>query len=153
MVTQTNRFAVGIAAVLVLFLSGCGSLLHPRAGEFLAQAQGAGDQASSGVQTIVNLTTMLDASIQAARSGQNYEAALDRLHDQFHALRKAFCLVTEAQAATTAYAKAVTIRREMRTVFHRLWKFREDSTLREVHLDLFAKRLQELRETVQAIKS
>jgi hypothetical protein len=61
--------------------------------------------------------------------------------------------VNEAQAATTAYAKAVTIRREMRTVFHRLWKFREDSTLREAHLDLFAKRLQELRETVQAIKS
>lgn len=46
----------------------------------------------------------------------------------------------------------VTIRREMRSVFHRLWRYRDDPAMRALHLDLFAKRLQELREAVQAVR-
>lgn len=132
--------------------AGCGSLMHPRADEFLNQAQGATGQGASGIDTAVNLTTMLETSIKAARSGDNYQASLDDLHDQFHALGKAFCQVTEAQSSSAGYAKAVTLRKEMRTIFHRLWKYRDEQTLRELHLDLFAKRVQELREALQAMK-
>lgn len=46
-----------------------------------------------------------------------------------------------------------TLRREMRTVFHRLWKYRDDPARRAAHLDLLAKRVQELREALQAVQS
>ncbi len=142
------RSILSVLAVLVLSVGiyGCSYLFYPRAGDYLEQAKGA-----TGADTIINLTTMLDASAKAAR-GENYENGLDDLHNQFHALHGAMCGVTKEQAATPAYAKAVTIQKEIRTVVHRLWKNRRDQALREVHLDLFTKRVQELRETVQALK-
>jgi hypothetical protein len=96
---------------------------------------------------------MLEASAKAARGGQGYDAALNDLHNQFHALNDTFCDVTKEQAATPAYAKAVTINKELWTVFKRLWKYRNEQPGRDTHLDLFAKRVQELRETLQAVKS
>ena len=86
--------------------AGCSYLFYPKASEVLEKAKGA-----SGVETILNLTTMLKASAKAARGGQGYDAGLNDLHNQFHALDKAFCQVTKEQASTPAYAKAVTINR------------------------------------------
>lgn len=128
--------------------------MHPRAGEFLKQAQegsGAGGAKDRGLPTLINLTGMMEASLQAARREPDSQAALNDLHDQFHALHQAFRRVTEAQTASPFYVKAETLRRELRTVFHRLWKYRADAMLRDLHLDLFSLRLQELRETLQAM--
>jgi hypothetical protein len=141
-----------ISLVAMMALVGCGSLMHPKAGDFLKQAQGPAGQEASGIATLINLTTMMETSAKAARAGQNYEEGLDDLHNQFYALGKAFCLVTEAQSSAPAYVKAVTIKREMKTVFRRLWKYRDDPALREVHADLFMKRAQELREALQAVR-
>lgn len=143
-----KRIGAHVMAIwlLVVGLAGCSYLFYPRAGDYLERAKGA-----TGADTIINLTTMLEASAKVAR-GENYENGLDDLHNQFHALHKAMCGVTKEQASTPAYAKAVTIQKEIRTVFHRLWKNRRDQTLREVHLDLFTNRVQELRETVQTLK-
>lgn len=137
-----------------LTLAGCGTLLHPRAGEFLQQARdagGPGEAKATGLSTALNLTTMMEASLQAARRDPASQAALNDLHDQFHALHQAFCQVTEAQAASPFYVKAVTLNKELRTVFHRLWKYRTDAMLRDLHLDLFALRLRELREALQSV--
>lgn len=138
----------------VFALTACGSLMHPRAGEFLKQAQegsGGGEGKAQGIPTLINLTGMMEATLQAARREPASPAALNDLHDQFHALHQAFCQVTEAQAASPFYVKAVTLNKELRTVFHRLWKFRTDAMLRDLHLELFALRLRELRETLQAV--
>lgn len=134
-------------ALSMIWLAGCSYLFYPKASEFLEKAKGA-----SGVETILNLTTMLEASAKAARGGQDYDVGLNDLHNQFHALDKAFCQVTKEQASTSAYAKAVTINKEMWPIFKRLWKYRNDQAGRDVHLDLFAKRVQELREALLAVK-
>lgn len=138
---------VVVAAALIAGLSGCGSLMHPRAGEFLEQAKGA-----SGIETQINLTTMIEAGIKAVRGQADYEAGLDTLHNQVYALKKSACDVTEEQAKTVAYAKAATLRREIGTIFYRLWKVRDDQAKRDAHLDLLAKRVEELREALQAVK-
>ena len=138
---------VTAVALSMVWLAGCSYLFYPRASEFLEKAKG-----GSGVETILNLTTMLEASAKAARGGQGYDAGLNDLHNQFHALHDAFCQVTKEQASTPAYAKAVTINKEMWPIFKRLWKYRNDQAGREVHLDLFAKRVQELREALLAVK-
>jgi len=141
-------FVLNCALVIALLGSaGCSYLFYPRAGEFREKAKGA-----TGIETLVNLTNMLEASAKAARGGQGYDAPLNDLHNQFHALNDSFCDVTKEQAATPAYAKAVTINKELRTVFKRLWKYRNEQPGRDAHLDLFAKRVQELRETLQAVK-
>ncbi|TAJ22349.1 MAG: hypothetical protein EPO64_14005 [Nitrospirae bacterium] len=133
--------------VLSVGLVGCGSLMHPRAGEFLEQAKGA-----SGVETQINLTNMIETSIKAVRGQTDYEAGLDVLHNQVYALKKSASQVTDEQAKTLAYAKAVTLRREVGIIFHRLWKTREDQAERDMHLDLLAHRMGELREALQAIR-
>ncbi len=150
-VRGSAQAAVTALALLVIttVMAGCGALFHPKAGEFLAQAQ-AGQ--ADGVTTLLNLTAMMDDSLKAARGTDAYQPALDDLHNQFHALHGAFCGVTKEQASTPAYATASTIEREMRVVFHRLWKHREERVKREAHLDLFARRVQELRTALQAVK-
>jgi hypothetical protein len=143
------RFCLlNFALVIALFLSaGCSYLFYPRADEFLEKAKGA-----TGVETMLNLTTMLEASAKAAHGGQGYDAPLNDLHNQFHALEGAFCQVTKEQASTPAYTKAVVIHQEMWAIFKQLWKHRSDRPGRDVALDLFAKRVQELREALQALK-
>ena len=139
--------SVVAAVILLAGLSGCSLIFYPRASEFLEKAKG-----PTGVDTMLNLTAMLDVSVKAARGGQGYDAGFNDLHNQFHALDDAFCQVTKEQASTPAYAKAVTINKEMWAVFKRLWKYRNDQAGRDVHLDLFAKRVQELREALQTVK-
>ncbi len=141
-------FVFNFSLAIALFaLTGCGSLMHPRAGEFLDQAKGA-----SGIETEINLTNMVEASIKAVQGQADYEKGLDTLHNQLYALKKSSCQVTEEQGKTVAYAKAHTLRREIGTIFHRLWKNREDHALRDMHLELLSKRVGELREALQAAK-
>lgn len=134
-------------ALPIVWLAGCSYLFFPRAEEFLEKAKGA-----TGVETMLNLAAMLEASAKAARGGQGYDAPLNDLHNQFHALEGAFCQVTKEQASTPAYTKAVVINKEMWAIFKQLWKHRSDQPGRDVALDLFAKRVQELREALQALK-
>lgn len=143
----TSLLFTFILGLVLVASTGCSYLFYPRAGEFLEKAKGA-----SGIETMVNLTTMLEASAKAAHGGQGYDAALNDLHNQFHALHDAFCDVTKEQASIPAYAKAVTINKELWVIFKRLWKYRNEQPGRDTHLDLFAKRVQELRESLQAVK-
>lgn len=133
--------------LLVLTQGGCSYLFYPKADTYLHQAKG-----TTGTETITNLVGMLEQSAKAARPQQNYQSGMDALHNQLHALDDAYCQVTKQQAATPAYAKATTLRKELWTIFKRLWRNREDQPVREAHLDLFSARLQEVREAVKDIK-
>lgn len=130
--------------------------MHPRAGEFLQQAQAAsgstgGSTSPQAIEVLVNLTEMMEGSVKKAQRDGDYQTALSDLHDQFHALHQAFCQVPEAQATFPFFIQAVTIRREMREVFHRLWDYRDRPMLRQIHLELFGRRVQELRRALQTI--
>lgn len=134
-------------ALMVTALSGCSYLFYPRAGDYATQAKGA-----NGVETIANLTSMMEATASKAKGGKGVDAAFDDLHNQFHALDDSFCGVTDAQRKTPAYALAVTHKKELRAIFGRLWKFKDDQPQRDQHLDLLAAELKELRETLHAIQ-
>ncbi|TLY43436.1 MAG: hypothetical protein E6K58_05320, partial [Nitrospirae bacterium] len=89
---------LNVSLVIAVFLSsGCSYLFYPRAEEFLEKAKGA-----TGVETMLNLAAMLEATAKAAHGGQGYDAPLNDLHNQFHALKGAFCQVTKEQASTPA---------------------------------------------------
>ena len=133
--------------LLLIGLSGCSYLFYPRAGDYAAQAKGA-----SGVETLVNLTNMMEASAAKAKGGKGVDNAFDDFHNQLHALLDSFCGVTKEQAKTPAYDLAVTHQKELLAIFKRLWKFKDDQPQRDQHLDLSIAELKELRETLQAIK-
>ena len=137
-----------LLAALLVGVTGCSSLFNPRAEEFYNEAKGA-----TGVQTGLALIAMMETSIQQAMNETGEAGGVADLHDQFHALHGAFCQMTEAQASRTAYVYSVTVRKEMRTIFHRLWKYRDDPVLRNLHLGLFAARLQELKMALKGIES
>jgi len=134
-------------SMLLVGLSGCSYVFYPRAGDYAAQAKGA-----SGVETMINLTNMMEATASKAMGGKGVDAAFDDLHNQFHALNDAFCGVTDAQAKTPAYDLAVTHKKELTAIFKRLWKFKGDQPHRDQHLDLLSAELRELRRTLQTIK-
>jgi hypothetical protein len=92
-----------IVAVLLIGSTGCSYLFYPRAGDYHTQAKGA-----TGVETMVNLTNMMEASAKAAKGGKGVDNAFDDFHNQFHALNDSFCDVTKEQADTPAYNLAVT---------------------------------------------
>jgi hypothetical protein len=141
--------AIGLLtlSVLLIALSGCSYVFYPRASDYVTQAKGA-----SGIETVINLTTMMDATASRAKGGKGVDPAFDDLHNQFHALRNAFCGVTDAQTKTPAYDVAVTHKNELTAIFKRLWKFKDDQPQRDLHLDLLSVELKELRETLQTIK-
>lgn len=144
---RTTMRAV-IIGVMLAAVTGCGSLMHPKAGEYLDQAKG-----GSALETEINLTNMVEATIRSQQGKPYDEAGFDTLHNQLYALKKAACQVTEQQAKTTAYAKTHVLRKETGLIFHRLWKQREDPAMREMLLDLLARRVAELREALQAVKA
>ncbi len=141
--------AIGVLALALILagLSGCSYLFYPRAGDYAAQAKGA-----SGVETMINLTNMMEATAAKAKGGKGVDTAFDDVHNQFHALNDAFCGVTDAQAKTPAYDLAVTHKKELTAIFKRLWKFKDDQPQRGLHLDLLTAELKELRDTLQTIK-
>lgn len=134
-------------SMLLVGLSGCSYLFYPRAGDYAMQAKGA-----SGVETMINLTNMMEASASKAKGGKGIDTAFDDLHNQFHALNDAFCGVTDAQAKMPAYDLAVTHKKELMAIFKRLWKFKDDQPQRDLHLDLLGAELKELRDTLHTIK-
>ena len=136
-----------LLALTLTSLSGCRYLFYPRAGDYVAQAKGA-----SGVETIINLTNMMEATAGMAKGGKGNDAAFDDLHNQFHALNGAFCGITDAQTKTPTYDLAVTHKKEMTAIFKRLWKFKNDQPQRDQHLDLLSEELKELRSTLHMIK-
>ena len=141
--------AIGVLALALMLagLSGCSYLFYPRAGDYATQAKGA-----SGVETMINLTNMMEATAAKAKGGKGVDTAFDDVHNQFHALNDAFCGVTDAQTKTPAYDLAVTHKKELMAIFKRLWKFKDDQPQRDLHLDLLAIELKELRDTLQTIK-
>jgi alkylhydroperoxidase/carboxymuconolactone decarboxylase family protein YurZ len=143
------RHIVHLLAVVMLVtgLTGCSYVFYPRAGEYIEQAKGA-----SGVETLLNLTTMMEASAKAAKGGTGYDQPLNDLHNQFHAFDKSLCCLDKTTRELPAYALAVTHNKELMAIFKRLWKFKDDQPQRDQHLDLFATEVRELRETLQTLK-
>ncbi len=134
-------------SMLLLGLSGCSYLFYPRAGDYTTQAKGA-----SGVETMINLTNMMEASAAKAKGGKGVDTTLDDYHNQLHALLDSYDCVTKEQAKTPAYDLAVTHKKELTAIFWRLWKFKDDQPQRDQHLDLSIAELKELRDTLQTIK-
>jgi len=144
------RVASAVLIVLILMSGvGCAGVLLPPGGEnFYSQARG-----DTGLQTALNLATMMEESIRQAKAEPVEEVAgLNDVGAQFYALRRAFDEMTDLQASRPASITAVTLRKDLVTVFYRLGRFREDRPLRDLHLDLVATRLQELRQVLQAVE-
>lgn len=142
---RTLSFLVLI--ILLTVTSGCSYLFYPRAGDYAVQAKG-----PTGLDTMINLTTMMEATAAKAKGGKGNDAAFDDYHNQLHALLDAYCEVTKEQQKTPAYDLAVTHKKELVAIFKRLWKFKDDQPQRDQHLDLSIAELKELRETLQTIK-
>lgn len=136
-----------IATLLLLSTGGCSYVFYPHAKEFTAKAQGA-----TGVETLINLTTMAEASARTAKGGKGVDQSFDDLHNQFHAIDNSMCLVEKSVRAQPAYALAVTHNKELGTIFKRLWKFKDDQPQRDQHLDLFVSELQEMRQTLHTLR-
>ena len=137
------------ATILFLGFTGCSTLFYPRADEYAEKAKGA-----NTVETLLNLTTMMEASAQAAKGekGEERDKSFDDLHNQFHAFDNTLCCVEKAKRETSAYDLAVTHNKELWTIFKRIWKFRDTQPQRDEHLDLFVMELKELRGTLELLK-
>jgi hypothetical protein len=136
-----------LAALLLFSASGCSYLFYPHAKDFAEKAKG-----DNQIQTLINLTNMMEASANAARGGKGYDQPLNDLHNQFHAFDNNLCCVEKEVQEKPAYALAVTHNKELWAIFKRVWKFKDDQPQREQHLDLFAMEVKELRETLQTLK-
>lgn len=134
-------------SILLISLSGCSYLFYPRAGDYATQAKGA-----TAVDTMINLTNMMETSAAKAKGKIGKDQALDDYHNQLHALFDSYCEVTKEQTKTPAYDLAVTHKKELTAIFWRLWKFKDDQPQRDQHLDLSITELRELRETLRMIK-
>ncbi len=135
------------AAVLITGHTGCSYLFYPRASEYAEQAKGA-----TSIETLLNLTAMMETSAQASKGGQGYDQPLDDLHNQFHALDNSLCCVEKGKRETPTYALAVTHNKELWAIFKRVWKFKDTQPQRDEHLDLFITGVKELRVTLEALK-
>lgn len=140
----TSMFTV---AVLLVGLSGCGALFYPRADDYAAKAKG-----STSIETVLNLTAMMEASAEASKGGTGYDQPLDDLHNQFHAFDDSLCCVEEDKRAMSAYDLAVTHNKELWAIFKRIWKFKDTQPQRDEHLVLFKTEVQELRTSLEALQ-
>ncbi len=140
---------IGLFALSMLLIgfSGCSYLFYPRAGDYAVQAKG-----TSVVETMINLTNMMEASAAKAKGGKGVDTAFDDYHNQLHALLDSYGNVTKEQEKTPAYDLAVTHKKELTAIFWRLWKFKDDQPQRDQHLDLSIAELKELRETLRMIR-
>jgi len=136
-----------ITILLLLSTSGCSYLFYPHAKDFTAKAKG-----TTGVETLINLTNMAEATAKAAKGGKGVDQPFDDLHNQFHAIDNSICCVEKSVSEQPAYALAVTHNKELGTIFKRLWKFKDHQPQRDQHLDLFASELQEMRQTLQTLR-
>ena len=138
---------IATLGLLLLGTGGCSYLFYPHAKDFTDKAKGANQ-----VETLINLTNMMESSAKAARTGKGYDQALNDLHNQFHALDNNLCDVEKPLRDQPAHALAVTHDKELWAIFKRVWRFKDDQPQREQHLDLFATEVKELRETLQGLR-
>ena len=143
-----NKLVAFLAtAALITGLSGCSYIFYPRADDYAVKAKGA-----TSVETVINLTTMMEASAEASKGGTGYDQALDDLHNQFHAFDNSLCCIDEAKRETPAYDLAVTHNKELWAIFKRVRKFKDMQPQRDEHLALFKTEVQELRTSLEALK-
>jgi hypothetical protein len=138
---------LSVVALFLLSTSGCSYLFYPHAKEFTQKAKGA-----TGVETLINLTNMAEASAKAAKGGKGVDQPFDDLHNQFHAIDDGICSVEKSVREQPAYVLAVTHNKELTAIFKRLWKFKDDQPQRDQHLDLLMSELQEMRQTLQTLR-
>ena len=138
---------VGLFGLILLTSSGCSYLFYPHAKEFTEKAKG-----TNTVETLINLTTMMEASAKAGQNGRGDDQAFDDLHKQLHAFDNTLCCVEKNKRETPAYALAVTHNKELWAIFKRVWKFKEDQPQRSQHLELFVTEVRELRDSLQPLK-
>ena len=138
---------VGLFGLILLTSSGCSYLFYPHAKEFTEKAKG-----TNTVETLINLTTMMEASAKAGQNGRGDDQAFDDLHNQLHAFDNTLCCVEKNKRETPAYALAVTHNKELWAIFKRVWKFKEDQPQRSQHLELFVTEVRELRDSLQPLK-
>ena len=141
------RFTCLLALLFLFSISGCSYLFYPHAKEFTAKAKGA-----TGVETLINLTNMAEATAQKAKGGKAVDQPFDDLHNQFHAIDNSICCVEKSIKEQPSYPLAVTHNKELGTIFKRLWKYKDDQPQRDQHLDLFVSELQEMRQTLQTLR-
>jgi len=141
------KASLAIAAIFLFSTTGCSYLFYPHAKEFTAKAKGA-----TGLDTVINLTNMAEASATAAKGGKGVDQPFDDLHNQFHAISDSICCVDKSVRERPGYALAVTHNKELKAIFKRLWKFKDDQPQRDQHLDLLVAELTELRETLQTLR-
>ena len=139
--------ALVVTAALMTGLSGCSYMFYPRADDYAAKAKG-----TTSVETVLNLTAMMEASAEAAKGGTGKDQSLDDLHNQFHAFDNTLCCVEKVKRETPTYALAVTHNKELWVIFKRIWKFKDTQPQRDEHLALFKTEVQELRATLEALK-
>ena len=144
---MARAMSIFLLTILLAVSSGCSYLFYPRADDYAAPAKGA-----TPVVTLLNLTTMMETTAGKAKGGKGTDAAFDDYHNQLHALLDSYCEVTKEQQKTPAYDLAVTHKKELVTIFKRLWKFKDEQPQRDQHLDLSIAELKELRETLQTLK-
>ena len=136
-----------LLGVVLLTTGGCSYLFYPHAKEFTEKAKG-----GSTVETLLNLTTMMEASAKAGQQGRGKDQPLDDLHNQLHAFDNTICCVEKNKRELPAYDLVVTHNKELWAIFKRTWKFKDDQPQRSQHLDLFATEVRELRDSLQALK-
>ena len=137
----------GLLGFVLLTTGGCSYLFYPHAKEFTEKAKG-----GNTVETLTNLTNMMEASAKAAQQGRGKDQALDDLHNHLHAFNNTICCVDKSKQELPAYALTVTHNKELWAIFKRAWKFKDDQPQRSQHLELFATEVRELRESLQALK-
>lgn len=139
----------GILGLCLLFTvsSGCSYLFYPRADDYVRQAKG-----PTAVDTLLNLTAMLEASATQAKGGTGKDRALDDYHNQLHALFDAMDAAVASQITQPASDQLITHKKTLRLLFHRVWTLKDQQPQRDQHLDRCLAELKSLREVLQGLK-
>lgn len=132
---------------VIFTTGGCSYLFYPHAKDFTEKAKG-----GTTVETLINLTNMMEATAKAGQQGKGKDQAFDDLHNQLHAFDNTICCVDKNKRALPAYDLLVTHNKELWAVFKRAWKFKDDQPQRSQHLELFATEVRELRESLHALQ-
>lgn len=136
-----------LLGLVLVTTGGCSYLFYPHAKDFTEKAKG-----GNTVETLMNLTMMMETSAKAGQQGRGKDQAFDDLHNQLHAFDNSICDVEKNKRDLPTYDLVVTHNKELWAIFKRVWKFKDDQPQRSQHLELFATEVRELRESLQALK-
>ncbi|MCP9461764.1 MAG: hypothetical protein NNA24_06955 [Nitrospira sp.] len=141
--------SIGIVAfcVVLLMQAGCSYLFYPRADDYARQAKG-----TTAVDTLLNLTSMLEASAAQAKGGKGKDQALDDYHNQLHALFDTIDTAVASQITPPTSDLLITHKKTLRLLFHRLWALKDQQPQRDQHLNRCLAELRSLREALQGFK-